>query len=507
MTITSLFKRGTASKVVADDDWDDEEQPVADDEEQAAEAEERAGFFGASPRTPRLDLIRNFRLTQATLQPTASTSVQMAGVALAEVAPPTSAHGIILGLDVKTGWPVIHDPFVAYQEEPGFSSPNMTTFGDLGAGKSQFNKSWCCRNLMLGRRVVVVDKKLQKRNDGGPDEGEYSMMARALGYVPVTLKTGANGRRINILDPRIAGDTSAGAAGQQMLLELVVRAAMERPLTEEERKAVRVARKTAVERAQNEGRIAHVGDVVTALLSPDADVARETAGIGNVDLLLEYGRACGFALERLVSDELAGLIDGPTDATLDLDGQLICFDISSLPDEGPAVPIMMVVLNTWVRSLLARQSEPVPTLLVIDEAWHIVSGEFAEAQRRNVKVARGLALEVCSIFQHPSDIPAESPAIAMIKESQTVMVFRQDKMDDALSICDLLGWEHEEAEVLTRLPQGVAMVKIGSAPPVMCSMIMSSFELEVGDTNQAMVSTATVAARSSGEHDGRDVDG
>lgn len=452
------------------------------------------GSHGRAVRTPWIDGQLGMRFSQSTLHMTASTSRQMSGLALAEAAPPTGNHGILLGVDVTTGAEVVHDPFIAYAEEPGFSSPNVVFFGDLGFGKSQLAKAWIMRNMTFGRRIIVVDKKRQEYTDGRAPEGEYSAVARALGYTPVTLRTGGGGVRINILDPRISGQTSDGVAGQQMLLEAVISTAMDRQLTEVERKAVAVARRTAVLRAQAAGETAHVGHVVTALLDPDEDISRSTPGVASKQQLVEFGRDCGFALDRLVSEELAGLIDGPTDPSLDLVGQLTCFDISSLPEEGRAVPILMTVINTWVRSVLVGSGTPVPTLLLIDEAWHLVDGAYAKIARRNAKVARGIALSNISIFQHPSDIPPGSPAVAMIKEAQTIIVFRQGKSDDAAGVCELLGWDPNLKDVLMTLDQGVALLQIGSTPPVVCSMTMSDFELEVGDTNQAMLSTSTVSS-------------
>lgn len=448
-------------------------------------------FRVAAPPATRLErmlgVLGSGKGRQVLGTPSASTTVQAAGLALAEVVPPTGAHGIMLGLDIFSGQPVIHDPFVAYSEEPGFSSPNVSVFGDLGSGKSQMTKAWILRNLMLGRRVVVVDKKPQMGADGAHGLGEYSMLARAMGYEPVSLRVGGGGARVNILDPRITGDDAG--AGAQLLLESVVGAAMGRDLDEMERKALRTARVQAMEVAARAGRVAHVGDVQAAMMAP----AEPAPGSGyTAEDLARWGRAAAFALERMVADELAGLIDGETSADLALDGQLIVYDISALPEEGPAVPIMMSVLNTWVRSALASQEVPVPTVLVIDEAWHIVTGSYAEVARRNAKVSRGLGLSNWSNFQHVSDIPAGSPAVAMIRETQTTICFRQSKMDDAVGICELLGWDPGLAERITRLGQGVAMVGIGSAPPVICSMMMSDLELTVGDTNQAMTSTATM---------------
>ena len=82
----------------------------------------------------------------------------------------------------------------------------------------------------------------------------------------------------------------------------------------------------------------------------------------------------------------------------------------------------------------------------------------------------------------------------MIKEAQTIIVFRQGKADDAAGVCELFGWDPNLKDVLMTLDQGVALLQIGSTPPVVCSMTMSDFELEVGDTNQAMLSTASVSS-------------
>ena len=67
------------------------------------------------------------------------------------------------------------------------------------------------------------------------------------------------------------------------------------------------------------------------------------------------------------------------------------FDISSLPDEGAAVGIMMSVLNTWLHAMIARSRETVPTLFVVDEAWHVAEGDFARIARKNAKLARASA--------------------------------------------------------------------------------------------------------------------
>lgn len=443
-------------------------------------------------KRPWADALMGGRLSGLAMRWSRSSTAQMRGLALAEARPPSTTRGLALGVEVLGGWPVFHDPFTLYGSD-GFSSPNVVVFGDLGSGKSVSAKTWVMRNLMVGRRVVVVDKKLQDLG-GGVRAGEYSAMARALGFSPVTLKVGEGGLRINILDPAIAGDGGAGLAGQQLLLEAVASAAVGRPLSERERKALRVARRAAVEAAAASGRVAHVGDVTRVLLSPDPGVGA-LAGVEGPGELAEWGRDVGFALERLVSEELAGLIDGPTDPAVAVDGALTVFDISSLPDEGPAVGVMMTVLNTWLHSMVSRTPDTVPTLFVVDEAWHVADGDFARIARKNAKLARGLGMSNMTILQHPGDIHAGSPAVAMIQEAQTAFVFRQDKLDDARAVCALFGWDEQEwAGQLQRLRTGVCAVKIGMADPLVCAWRASDFELAVATTDAAMTSRATLSS-------------
>ena len=172
---------------------------------------------------------------------------------------------------------VVHDPFTSYGNE--LESPNVCFIGDLGQGKSSGIKTWAVlRQLLLGRRVVVIDKKYQLDQNGG----EYTSLAQRLGITPVKFMVGGGGARINILDPRIAArlnedshdDTVLSTpAGQSMLVRAVVEEALGRPLLPKEGKAVRMAHKQALRTAAANNEIAHIRHVLSALYAPDADAA------------------------------------------------------------------------------------------------------------------------------------------------------------------------------------------------------------------------------------------
>ncbi|WP_091470920.1 ATP/GTP-binding protein [Paenarthrobacter nitroguajacolicus] len=424
----------------------------------------------------------------------ASSTRQMEFSHMAIASPPTSHRGLVFGVDAGSGWMIVHDPFTAYGDT--LESPNVCYIGDLGQGKSSAMKTWgVLRQLILGRRVVVIDKKYQKDVGGG----EYTPLARKLAVAPVRFRIGGGGSRINILDPRIAARVNEESgegelstpAGQSMLLRAVMEEALRRPMTPKEGKAVRMAHRQALATAKAAGEVAHIGHVLTALYAPDKDTA-EAAGL-TVEELREWGQDPAFELERMIEDDLAGLIDGETSADIQLNAGLTVFDVSLLPEDGPALPIVMTIINTWLANTLYRQEEAVPTILLIEEAWHTVQGSVATVTRRNTKLSRALSLSCQFAFHHISDIPADSPAISMLKECGTVLLYKQQKSADALACEEMFTLPVGTAEVITKLVKGTCLFKIDQYDPFEAIHVRSPLEVELTDTDGAMKSTSTIA--------------
>lgn len=74
---------------------------------------------GATPRWPAL-VRRSMRSRR--MEPLASTTRQMRGVALAEARPSTTTAGLALGVDVESGCPIFHDPFTLYGNDTFYVS-------------------------------------------------------------------------------------------------------------------------------------------------------------------------------------------------------------------------------------------------------------------------------------------------------------------------------------------------------------------------------------------------
>ncbi len=445
------------------------------------------------PRNGAMDWLGGYDLRVPLLK---STTRQTAALHLAVASAPTSSRGLYAGEDLMTGWPVFHDPIQGYRERT-LSSPNCVLVGDVGGGKSSFTKTWILmRNLMLGRRVVVVDKKMQATGDPDAEhEGEYAALARALGIEPVRFTGRPGGVRINPLDPAISGSSRGEelAAGQITLLKAILDEVIGRPLTQDEAKALRVAHETALTRARDRGAVATIRDVTRYLLEPDEGVVAGQLGRYGVDEYAAWGRQIGFALEECIAGDLAGLIDGETSEQIQLRAGLTVFDISALPDSGPAVPVVMAIINTWLRATLISQREVVPTYFVVEEGWHLVTGSFAKVSQQNTKKSRGLALSTVTNYQHISDVPRDSPAIATIKEAGTAAIFAQSKDDDARECAQLFGLPPSSVELIKNLERGCCLLKVGSRPAVLMRASRSSTEAFYADTDGALLSRARTA--------------
>lgn len=433
-----------------------------------------------------------------------STTRQAEALNLALSSPPTSYRGLIVGTDLLSGQLVTHDPFIAYEDRL-ISSVNAAVIGDVGKGKSSLLKTWACtRQLLLNnRRVVVLDKKLHA------GAGEYTALARFLGAPTIRFTTDGRGSRLNLLDPVIAvgGEEidEAGAelgaefatglsrpTGQMMLLRAVLAEALGRPVTEREGKALRLALMAATRDARNRIRIPVVGDVVYHLLNPDPEDAR---GLDrSVREVQDWGLDPGFSLERMIEEDLAGLVDAETSPEVHLDhpSGFTHFDISSLPIDGPALRVVMVLINTWQFNMLARRSEQHhQTVNVVEEGWHVAEGSVGEIFRRNTKLSRGLGLATVAGFHHISDLPDDSPARSLLQEAETVFIYGQGSAADARACTQLYNLPEGTEETIMALERGSCLLKVGTRDPILLHHERSPREIALTDTDAALTGDAT----------------
>lgn len=394
------------------------------------------------------------------------------------VAAPTDPHGIIIGRDCLSNAPVAHDVFTAY-EGKHITSPAVVAIGVVGAAKSSLLKTvYVLRHLILrNRRAVVMDRK--DRNG----EGEYCDVARRLGAEPLRMVVGEGGTTLNIMDPVILA--GAGRSGQARLLAALAELANDgQALDKWEKAALRAAHRHTLRQAEADGQLPLLEHLLHQLggmhpefteYSPAAKERVHQAGLG-VRMLLA----------ALLEDELSGLFDGPTSPNVRLADRLTVFDVSQLPDEGPAVSMVMAVANVWLMGTL-RNHRGLRTNFIAEEGWDLVGGPGGRVFQRNSKLARGLGLANVAALHHVADIPPDDPAIAMLKEAQTVHLYRQDRQDDIDATVRLYGLDPGAAHTLANLATGHHLLKIGNRREIHVQHIRSPLEVRLTDTDEAMV--------------------
>jgi len=92
----------------------------------------------------------------------------------------------------------------------------------------------------------------------------------------------------------------------------------------------------------------------------------------------------------------------------------------------------------------------------------LLGGPGGKVIRSKSKLSRGLGVSIVSALHHISDVPAGSEAIAMIKEAQTLHLFRQEHDDDIADCVRYFNLERSNAAALGNLPQGDHLLKVGT---------------------------------------------
>lgn len=440
-------------------------------------------------RTPDRESVYELRSS-----PHASSSRQGEVLNVALSARPDPLDRMIVGRNVRTGAAVTFDAFKSYADpnESQFSSIQVSVTGDVGTGKSTVLKTlFALRPLLLGRSVVVLDKKRQG------EEGEYAPLARAVGTVPVRFVPGGGPgcSSINIIDPRIGIATASGEstsegrpAGQLELINQVIAAAMGSKLGVLPAEAVRVALLAAPARAASEHREPVLADVIWCLQHPNADqIGALYDNSWTVEQMFAWGIEAAAALLGLVNGPLGGIIDRPTSAEVEIDhpSGLTVFDISALPSSGPTLGIVMLLIQTWLSGLLARRSAArKQTILIVEEGWFVAEDDgMGQMFKENAKLSRALGVQLVSGVHHASDLPPTSPARALMQEASTHLLFAQEKLDDVLETLKISGLPANLAAEVMSLPVGECIIVRSGADPEHVRVDISDYEKLLTDTN------------------------
>ena len=382
-------------------------------------------------------------------------------------------RGPLIGLDLLGGV-FCFDPWELYRLGR-ITSPNTLVMGQLGRGKSSFIKTLVWRHLAFGRQAWIIDPK-----------GEYGPLAAACGSRPLRLAPGGS-LRLNPLE--VPGGSDGWSEGRiRPRLELtatLLSCSLGRPLRPEERTALEIAlRKASTERPQPT-----LEHVVEALLDPDGEAAAavrtDRAG------LAADGRVAALELRRLAHGDLAGMFDGPTTAGADLRSEVVVLDLSAT-FSSPALPLVMACATAWLQARLAER-DGVQRLVVMDEAWAILADLSTARWAQSIfKLSRALGVANVVVVHRVSDLKAAGAdgsaqhklADGLLADSETRVVFGQPQ-SEAHSTGRLLGLTATETDLVSRLPRGVALWRVGGCS-FLVQHVLSDGERRLVDTDAAM---------------------
>ncbi len=394
--------------------------------------------------------------------------------------------GVLIGRDVLGG-SFVYDPFALYRAGV-VTNPNMVVIGQIGRGKSSFVKSYLWRQAVFGRSAWVIDPK-----------GEYGPLCDAWGVAPVALRPGGP-VRLNPLDAGAVGDdgsepgVDAVAARRASLTASLAVSCLGRDLLPRERAAVDAALEAATVVSANcpnsgAGGAPTLPLVVDALLDPDAAAA--AALRTSRAELVEDGRDVALELRRLVHGDLRGMFDGPTSGGLRLDGPLVVLDLSAVY-HSPALGVLMACAAAWLQSAVeARHRNRI--LLVVDEAWAIL-GNLGVARwlQSSWKLSRALGVANIAVLHRLSDLASvgaagsEQVGLAegLLADSETRVVYAQSPGEVA-RCGELLGLTDTEADLVSTLPRGTALWKVGRRS-FLVEHRLARGERSLVDTDRAM---------------------
>lgn len=410
---------------------------------------------------------------------------------------PLGVPHVLVGRDLAGG-PFVHDPFALYAAGT-LTNPNMTILGQIGRGKSALVKSYLYRQAAFGRQIAVLDPK-----------GEYGALAKALGVDPIALSP-TGGVRVNPLDDRgLAGGTDGAVRHRRLvLLGALAEATLHRRLSPREHLALEVG----LDHAVASSAVPTLACVVEAVLHPPPEAAR-SVGMAP-EALVEDGRDVGLELRRLVRGDLAGMFDGETSPALRAgaagapvsgsggaggsggDGggsPALVVDLSQVY-HSEALPALMVCAAAWLHAMTGNKAQ---TLLVVDEAWAVLSevavGRFL---RSSWKLARARGVANIAVCHRASDLSASGSAGSeearlaegLLADSETVICYAQPA-SELESLSSLLGCPVSDVAFLPRLPRGVALWRV-AGQSYLVENLLASHELAMVDTDARLRHTAS----------------
>jgi hypothetical protein len=247
------------------------------------------------------------------------------------------------------------------------------------------------------------------------------------------------------------------------MVAALVATVLGRPLSQLEDAAVFAALEDLAH--QTRRREATLRDVATLLVTP-SDTMLSRLRRSRADLAGDLGQAV-YALDNLLTRSLRGMFDGPTSIPLRWDGPGLVLDLSAVPLESAALPLVMVAAAGWLQQLMAC---PGPQRVqVLDEAWAFLKTRHTAGFLQSCfKLGRSYGTANICLSHRISDLTAQADdgtatakiGKGLIADSATKIILRQAP-DQIATTVEHAGLTEPQADAVARLGRGCALWKVG----------------------------------------------
>lgn len=391
-------------------------------------------------------------------------------------------RGPFIGLDLLAGGgPFAWDPFATYAAGL-VSNPNAWVLGEPGMGKSALVKSLLWRMAAVyglgpsGRWIAIADPK-----------GEYRDLAEMLGLAVVRLSPGGS-TCINPLAPGPAAahePTDKAVIRQADMCVALIATVLDRPLTQVE-DAIAFAVIDHLHTARTEATLV---DVARELVEPDDSIVARLRR--PAEAVVSDAAPLAYAVDKLLTRSLRGMFDGPSTVPLKWDGPGLLLDLSGVPLDSEALPLVMVAAAGWLQQLMACPGPP--RVQVLDEAWALLGNRHTAAYLQSAfKLGRAYGVSNVCVTHRASDLGAQADdgtstakiAAGLLADSATKVILRQapDQVDIAKRH---FGLTSPEARIIGQLARGRALWRVGGRTAVV-QHLLADGERALCDTDARM---------------------
>jgi hypothetical protein len=267
----------------------------------------------------------------------------------------------------------------------------------------------------------------------------------------------------------------------------------------------------AVEHLGRSQRHPTLADVALLLVSPPDPLAerlRRPAG----ELAAELGPLV-YAIDKLLTRSLRGMFDGRSTVALRPDGPGVVIDLSAVPIDSDAMPLVMVAAAGWLSQLLAGDGPQ--RVQVIDEAWALLGNRHTARYLQTChKLGRTYGVANICIAHRASDLGAQADdgtatakiAAGLLADAATKVLLRQapDQIEAATST---FGLTEPEADIVALLARGRALWKVGGRATAVVQHLLTESEADLVDTDARMTGKGLQLTATDGPKAGHSVAG